>query len=282
MKNDNLGTMRNLDELHEADETPGSKVSAVVLASIGGALIVFAAFLLVRSPSRSNATPHVDPLGDLVSKVQPGSTASPDLDVTFPRLLSSAASPTTALEAVRDNKADPDFVLPPGHPTAPPPAMDRLPVIPLPAQQILAEAGRETEAPGDSLTTMARHASRETGTEVERGGAGGFQLQVSSFTTGVEAEAFAAALRRRGHRAYVEPAYVKGRGLWHRVRIGPFKYKRSADTYRQEFEAKEKLVTFIISPPKTKVRLGGSDAEVQPEPSRGGTGVRVSAGQAED
>lgn len=274
MKNDNLGTMRNLDELHEADETPGSKVSAVVLASIGGALIVFAAFLLVKSPSRSNSEPHVDPLGDLVSKVQPGSTASPSLDVTFPRLLSSAASPTTALEAVRDGKKaveDPEFVLPPGHPTAPPPALDRLPVVPLPAQQILAEAGRETTAPSDSLTSMARHASRETGTEVERGAAGGFQLQVSSFNDATEAEAFAAALRRRGHRAYVEPAYVKGRGLWHRVRIGPFKYKRSADTYRQEFEAKERLVTFIVSPPKTKVRLGEGAS----------TGVRESSGDTE-
>jgi DedD protein len=78
---------------------------------------------------------------------------------------------------------------------------------------------------------------------------------VSSFNDETEAKAFAAALRRRGHRAYVEPAYVKNKGLWHRVRIGPFKYKRSAETYRQEFEAKERMVTFIVSPPKTTVRV---------------------------
>ena len=74
-----------------------------------------------------------------------------------------------------------------------------------------------------------------------------------------EAQGFAAALRRRGHHAYVEAADVKGRGLWHRVRIGPFKYKRSAETYRQEFEAKERMVTFIVSPPKTKVRMADAN-----------------------
>ena len=48
---------------------------------------------------------------------------------------------------------------------------------------------------------------------------------------------------------------MKGRGVWHRVRIGPFKYKRSAEIYRQEFEAKERMVTFIVDPPKTQVTV---------------------------
>src|SRR5690606_23463212 len=109
------------------------------------------------------------------------------------------------------------------------------------------------------LTTMAREAGKATGAEVEPGGPGGYQIQVSSFDQKPDADAFAAVLRRRGHRAYVEAAHVKGRGLWHRVRIGPFKHKRSADIYRQEFEAKERMVTFIVSPPKTKVAIGGGD-----------------------
>ena len=67
----------------------------------------------------------------------------------------------------------------------------------------------------------------------------------------------AAALRRRGHKAYVEPAQVRGRVLWYRVRIGPFKYKQSAVVYRQDFEAKERIVTFIVDPPKVTVTVKG-------------------------
>ena len=40
--------------------------------------------------------------------------------------------------------------------------------------------------------------------------------------------------------------------MWYRVRIGPFKYRHAAVIYRQEFEAKERMVTFIVDPPKEK------------------------------
>lgn len=256
--------IRNLDELQEADHAPRpSRLGAIVLASLGGACVILASVMLLKKPARHEAT-NEDPLGTLVARAKSEGPLTEDVSVTFPKTLSGSKDPTTALEAIRDNKAE-DFALPPGHPTAPPAAADRLPVVPLPAQQILADAGKEAAPASDVLSTYARHASRETGTEVEAGTAGGFQLQVSSFKTSEEGEAFAAALRRRGHHAYVEAANVKGRGVWHRVRVGPFKYKRSAEIYRQEFEAKERLVTFIVSPPKTKVRVaqagGATDDE---------------------
>jgi len=249
--------IRNMEELEETDPAPkSSKLGALVLASVGGACILLASVVLMKKPSKSTSG-QVDPLGALVQEARTTDPDRDNLSVTFPKLLAGSEAPTTALEAVRgDRKAeqDDDFQLPPGHPTAPPAAADRLPVVPLPAQQILAEAGKET-LPSDMLTSIARVASRDLGAEVEAGGAGGFQLQVSSFKKNDEASAFAAALRRRGHHAYVEPAEVKGRGLWYRVRVGPFKYKRSAEVYRQEFEAKERLVTFIVSPPRTKVTV---------------------------
>lgn len=267
------GVVRNLDEIQEADPNPGpSRLGALVLASLGGACIVFAAVALLRTPPRQKPV-SVDPLGDLVARAHPAGAAKPDgrgavvgHDVTFPGLLSDGDNPTTALEAVRARPApaapppgseagSAPFELPPGSPTAPPAAADRLPVVPLPAQNVL-QAGPAEMAPRDSLTTMARHVSREQGEETAPAGApGGHQLQVSSFKTQVEAETFAAALRRRGHKAYVEPAHVKGRGLWYRVRIGPFKYKHSAVIYRQDFEAKERMVTFIVDPPKTSIRI---------------------------
>jgi len=257
--------VRNLDEIQEVDPSagPSSRLGALVLASLGGACIVFAAVVLVRSPTRGRPT-EVDPLGDLVARTHPAGTKKDTRtgvghDVTFPSVLSDGKNPTTALEAVRGTGTALPFELPPGTPTTPPPATDSLPVVPLPAQNVL-QAGPAESAPQDQLTSMARHLSRDEGSETAQpGGPGGHQLQVSSFKTGAEAEAFAAALRRRGHRAYVEPAHVKGRGLWHRVRIGPFKYKHSAIIYRQDFEAKERMVTFIVDPPKTTVRLRESD-----------------------
>jgi DedD protein len=257
--------VRNLDDIQEDDPSAEpSRAGALVLASVGGACIVLATALLLRSPPKAKVAAS-DPLGDLVAQVHPaGSAIAPRAavggEVTFPGVLSDESHPTTALEAVRDVKAATHpastslpFDLPPGAPTTPPPATDRLPVVPLPAQHVL--SGPAAEAPrGDTLGTMARAVARENGQEAPAGGPGGYQLQVSSFKVQGEAEAFAAALRRRGHKAYVEPAHVKGRGLWHRVRVGPFKYRHSAVIYRQDFEAKERMVTFIVDPPKPSIR----------------------------
>jgi cell division septation protein DedD len=260
--------VRNLDQIQEDDpSTQPSRAGALVLASLGGACIVFAAVLLLRSPPKARVV-NADPLGDLVAQARPGSSVqAPDgvgQEVTFPGLLSDAKRPTTALEGAREAKPGPTglpFDLPPGAPTTPPPPTDRLPVVPLPAQHVLQGPGSDPP-PGDTLATMARAASRDTGNEVVTAGApGGFQLQVSSFKTQGEADGFAAALRRRGHKAYVEPAQVKGRGLWYRVRIGPFKYKHSAIIYRQEFEAKERMVTFIVDPSKSGAKVVKVDDE---------------------
>lgn len=266
--------LKNLDDIQESDGPQrSSRLGALLLASLGGACIVLSSVVLMKKPV-SEASGAVDPLGALVEKSRSQPQAAPNdrpgIDVTFPGLLAGTDRPTTALEAVRGAapaapEQDEEFQLPPGHPTAPPAAADSLPVVPLPAAQILAAAGKELVPHADSLTTMARQVSRETGAEVEAGAPGGFQLQVSSFKKAEEAEAFAAALRRRGHRAYTEAAEVKGRGVWHRVRVGPFKYKRSAEIYRQEFEAKERIVTFIVSPPKTKVRVAQAELSASDE-----------------
>ena len=64
-------SVRNLDEIQEADhEHRPSRLGALVLASLGGACIVFAAVALLRSPVPPKAV-HTDPLGDLVAKSRP-------------------------------------------------------------------------------------------------------------------------------------------------------------------------------------------------------------------
>jgi cell division septation protein DedD len=255
-------SVRQLDEIIEVDPSAGrsSRLGALVLASLGGACIVFAGVLLLRSPAKPKPL-DTDPLGELVLRAHPAGAKAPapeavvGREVTFPALLSDSKTPTTALEAVRRSKGDAPAVEGSTAPTEPPPALDQLPVFPLPARHVL-EASTAEAVPQDTLTSMARVVARDDGAETAPvGGPGQFQLQVSSFKTPAEAQAFAGALRRRGHKAYVEPAYVKGRGLWHRVRIGPFKYRRSAAIYRQDFEAKERIVTFIVDPPKTTVQI---------------------------
>jgi DedD protein len=181
-------------------------------------------------------------------------------DVTFPQMLSDNAHPSTALAAVRTGvSADstPTPATPPPLPSAtqPPPPTDRLSVVPLPAQAVL-EATPIVTRPRDALTKAANEAAKIDSAPASRdtapaGHEGGYQLQVSSFHTQVEAQSFADQLRARGHKAYVVEANVAGRGTWYRVRVGPFATQHAAAEYRADFEDKEHVVPFIVTPETT-------------------------------
>lgn len=206
-------------------------------------------------------------------------------DVTFPGILSDETSPTTALAAVKGNSPSPSpspamtskttvtaanivpsAPVPPIPPAEnappagaiafgagaqqPPPPTDRLPVVPLPAQNVL-EASPVVTRPRDSLTQAASDAaqiSTAAQPSAPAGREGGYQLQVSSFRTQTEADQFAAQLRARGHKAYVLEAHVPGRGTWYRVRVGPFPSQHAAASYRTQFEGREHVVPFIVQP----------------------------------
>ncbi len=263
-------SVRHLDQIQEQEPHRGaSRLGAMIMASFGGACIVFCSLALVRSPDGS-APKASDPLGDLVAsqpagakkKVKPA--LDPD-DVTFPEVLTDQQQKTTAMAAVK-NERDEELPRGPSREPGPPPATDRLPVVPLPAQDVLGDVPLPV-ASADKLQNVAHSVSRESlpgenGAQklAEPGAPGGYQLQVSSFKSREEGDAFAMALRRRGHKAHVEEANVPGRGMWFRVRVGPFRYKRSAQIYREEFEAKERMVTFIVDPPKNAVSISISDA----------------------
>lgn len=269
------GLVRNLDQIQEGDRG-GSRVGTMLVASLAGACLVFAGVALAHKPAAPPAR-VIDPLGDLVAKTKaaPASTGS-DLagrDLSFPSMLSDQPRPTTALAAVRE-EAKPGAAAgagsalalvtpPPGAPTAPPPAADRLPIVPLPAQSVLG-ASPVVTSPHDALGQMARDASSPVAEPVAEGRAGGYALQASSFRTEPEAEAFAVALRRRGHHAYVEQAVLPNHGTWYRVRVGPFATQRQATLYRAEFERKERIVPFLVEPPKEKVVVAKRDAAELP------------------
>ena len=254
--------VRNLEQIQEDDARPkGSRVATLVLASLAGAALVTAGILTAKRegpPARSSE----DPLAALVNQAKASQAASPEkLDgrnVTFPSILSDREDPTTALAAVKDErgrlvKRDEQFSLAPGAPTAPPPAGDKLPVVPLPAGTLLS-ATPVTKQPRDSLTQLAADTSKvDQNAELAPSGTdGGYQIQVASFKDQIDADKFVEDLRKRGHRAFRQAAYVGDRGLWHRVRIGPFKTKYEANQYKLKFEKAERVSPFVIDPHKVK------------------------------
>jgi cell division septation protein DedD len=170
--------------------------------------------------------------------------------------LSDDATPTTALAAVKDERGKlvkQSDQLEAAGPLAPPPATDRLPVVPLPVGTLLNSSPVIT-TPRDSLTDMAASAAAaKTDTELAPEGMdGGFQLQVASFKEQADADRTVEDLRKRGHRAFRQAAHVPDRGLWHRVRIGPFKTKLEALKYKERFERLERIAPFLVDPEKVK------------------------------
>jgi DedD protein len=244
--------VRDIDQIQETDPQQASGPwTTVLLVGLGGACVVFGALLLGgKRPQSGPARP--DPLAELVA-AQAKPSANPnkasDLnpgDVTFPGLLSDAEHPTTALAAVRTLQTN-SMDLP-----TPPPATDRLSVVPLPAQNIL-QASPVVTRPRDALTRVAAEKgelSASSSAMSPAGKEGGYQLQVSSFRTEKEASQFSEQLRARGHKSYVQEANVAGRGTWYRVRIGPFSTQHAAVTYRAGFETKEHVVPFVVPPNK--------------------------------
>jgi DedD protein len=260
------GAVRNLEQIQEEDEAGRiPRAASLTIVALGGACIVFATLALGGRKPAAIAAP-VDPLGELVAqKAHPLAGAPPavkatDLsaqDVTFPSMLSDEKAPTTALAAVR-GAGQPSVSAPTPTSTlmgsdTPPPATDRLSVVnvaPLPAQTVL-EATPVVTRPRDALTKQATDTAQIQVAAAPAAGAGhdgGYQLQVSSFRTQAEANQFSDQLRARGHKAYVVEAHVPGRGTWYRVRVGPFTTQHAAMTYRSSFEAKERVVPFVVPP----------------------------------
>lgn len=272
--------VRNLDDIQEEDSrSKSSRFAALLLASLAGAGIVTAVVLMSR---RGGDVQHAnrDPLAELVAAQKNAAPTADKLEtreVSFPAILSDDEKPTTALAAVRDEHGR---LLPPptaasGAPAPPPPAADRLPVVPLPVGEMLG-ATPVTTQPKDGLVALAADKSKlpEGGELAPPGMDGGFQLQVASFKDQGDADRLVEDLRRRGHRAYRLAANVPERGLWHRVRIGPFHTKFEANKYKAEFERTERMTPFLVDPDKVKqaaeVRAARLAArEKKDHPSRG-------------
>lgn len=86
----------------------------------------------------------------------------------------------------------------------------------------------------------------EDAEESQEGEDGRYTLQVASFRLEDEAEVFARALRDRGHNSFVIRAEIEGRGVYHRVRVGPFESPGAASRYRRTFEHEERMDAYVV------------------------------------
>jgi cell division septation protein DedD len=250
--------VKNLEQIQEAEPTrQGSRLTALFLASLAGTALVLVG-VMMASPSGEAQEPKDDPLEELLLKAKNEGTPAHHLDaadVSFPKLLSDQRSPTTALAAVKDERgrlihqqsADVEG-------TQPPPPTDRLPVVPLPAGTLM-NASPVTTQPRDDLSRLAVTAATEklnASSEAPPGADSGYQIQVASFKDQSDADAFVKELRKRGHEAFRVAAMIPSRGLWHRVRVGPFKTKYQAVQYSHKFERTERVAPFVVDPHKVK------------------------------
>lgn len=255
--------VRNLEQIQEQDSARPTRIGTLLLVSLAGAAVV-SAFVMMSKKSGGPTRSTQDPLAALVADAKSQGTPAEQLDgkdVSFPRILSDGSSPTTALAAVKDERGrlvKQDEAVDPTQAAAvlgaPPPATDRLPVVPLPVGTLLNSSPVITN-PRDALTDLAASAAAaKTDAELApEGNDTGFQLQVASFKDQAEADRTVEDLRKRGHRAFRQAAHVPDRGIWHRVRIGPFKSKLEALKYKERFERTERIAPFLIDPEKVKL-----------------------------
>lgn len=235
---------------------------ALLFVGAGIACIAFAIASVAGRHSVLEAD-RPDPLLALAKKAplnEPAAKAEPqNTEVTFPKTLSDSISPTTAMATIPRSANAPVGNQPAAAHAAsaealvPPPATDRLPVIPIPPASNVLQSSPLVTRPRDALTKLASDSAKmnaTAGAALGGGHEGGYQLQISSFHSPSDAQTFANQLRARGHKAHVQEAHVEGRGTWYRVRVGPFASMQAASAYRLTFEAKEQVVSFVV-PPKS-------------------------------
>lgn len=102
------------------------------------------------------------------------------------------------------------------------------PVVAAPVTESTSEmAATAVKADNDSADAVGQ------GLAMGRSSHGNYTVQVSSFPSEEEANAFAAAMRRKGFKPFVVAAALPGKGTWYRVRVGSFADGEQAKSAKQ-------------------------------------------------
>lgn len=260
--------MRDLELIEERDVADGRQLGTIIMATVAFLGLSAAVGVVVgRAAQPEDSAPSRDPLAELQSGSPLKSGAAeevpeaPKVDattLTFPAALTGKEERPevlAALAATAPGEAHLDHVLAAELAAEAPSAEDtgaRLAKsVPAylaagPTQRALVQAAQhdpliEASLPKSEPSTVEKAPVGEEGE---------FNLQVISYETEAEAEAFAEALREKGHGAFVMVADIPDRGRYYRVRIGPFESRWRANIYRKKFEAAEQMNTFVVKRPK--------------------------------
>lgn len=257
--------MRDLEQIRERDdEGEGRPLALVGLLMVVTITLVFAMGSLVGwtgedEEEADDPLARLDRAAGLLAEQadrapESEAEAVPEIDrtsLTFPSALGPVDERpelTAALAAAHAELAHPDPLshLPPLDET-PEDRMARVLPATVPAavaagpgSRTLARAAAHDPLVASSLPAPSPEAAAPVGEDGE------YTMQVISVADSDAAEAFAAGLRQRGHRAFVLAAEVEGRGTMYRVRVGPFENNRDAQAYRRSFEQSERMNTLVV------------------------------------
>lgn len=266
--------VRDLEQIQEREDGPGGsgrKVAMLAVAALATVALVFAMGMVLGDASAEPPPDAEDPLAVLDraaglaperdDRTQEEDAPSVDRrDLTFPHALSDDERPevAAALAAAAAELAHPDPIAraadergPSDDLAAPSDGAD--PLLPIAAGVLpggVTAAGSGSQllartAPHDPLVASAIP-RRSPGGGAPHGREGEYTLQIISYRTPEEANAFADALRARNHRAFVVSADIPDRGRYFRVRVGPFQTLREAEEYRASFEDAEHMSTYVV------------------------------------
>jgi len=214
----------------------------------GGAVIASLVFVLGvmvgrrvearANPERAAAgTPASDPLAALDQLAADGDAATAT-DAQLPSALrdGQAAPPAPVDQALGQLPAPLEAKAEPPKP----------PVKPEPAKPEVAKpeaAKPEVAKPEVAKPEPPKPAKPDPAKMDAKGGR--FCLQLSSFQSRAEADAFIAELKKSGYAPSVTEANVEGKGTWFRVRVGSYGTYDEAVTAKSDFETKQKIIAYV-------------------------------------
>jgi cell division septation protein DedD len=258
---DVMGTMRDLDQIRERDDRgENSKLVLVAVGGLAAACVLFAMGVMIgKDHDSTRAARREDPLARLDAlAAQMASSAPPS--VTYPSRLGTDSVAPSGAPSANAGAAAVEHV-PSQQPAAAPERRepDGLRAradVPLAAavdpggrvrEQLPEPAVLPVAGPNRARITLTNAtAANGAAAPAAAGSDGAFTLQVSSFRTAAAAQSLSQRLRERGHRSFVATAPPQNGVTWHRVRIGPFTRLHEAQRYRTDFEARERLPTFVV------------------------------------
>jgi cell division septation protein DedD len=273
--------VRDLDQIQEDDgDDRGRRLGTILLATAAVVGLTFAIGVVVGRAAEPAPAATDDPLarleGAAIAQAKGvEAVALPKVeaaDLSFPNTLSEQEERPEVLAALQAAAAEEAALAAPSKPAAPisaavaapspsledesPAPADDGPQAPVATGEIVANipAAVAAGAGARSLPKAALHdplvaaALRDDAPKqsAPRGYEGEYTLQVISYDRPEPSHAFAEGLRAKGHSAFVTSADIPERGRYYRVRIGPFKSREQADTYRSKFEDEEHMNTFVV------------------------------------